>query len=301
MLWLSERIAAKRIAAFSRVNSVLSVFNFVKAVDAFVLLETPLPRLKVGTPAEPLLDVHQVAPIENEEEVGKDERVVSHAFGRLIGIDRLAPDIIAEDFFDHNASKACFVVYRRAAAGNDILKGFLVVQPPKTGVDDAFSFNHYYSDGIGNDRETRGFIISLAHRYYFIGASGKMGKRKRDGSSSRPLLNEGMKFLVLDRKMQAQQGSMWGGLFLSHDRLFTPIAGRCVLIRSKFEHSQDVHVGPVVGELQKDIQTNCDVPGPLEKHMAGILLAIDNSYEPLVTCGGDQKLMGPLTITPPIA
>jgi hypothetical protein len=294
LLWLSETIADNQIPPLSRINGMLSIFNFVSAVEAFIADETPLPKLKVGTTDAPLLAAHQLPPSREADQIAEGERNVSRFLGRLIGVENLAPDVINNDFFQHNPSKACFVLYRLGVE-NDVIKGFLVIQPPKTGNDDAYSFNHYYSDGI-NDRETRGFVLSVAQRHYFVGASGYKAVAKR------PLLNEGMKFMVIDRNTRAQQGLMWGALFLSHDGAFKPIAGRCILIRSKFDHSRHADIGPVRGDLRADIEKYCDVePGVLEQHMERILLAIDNSYEPSRSKGGDQNLMGPLTIVPPIA
>ena len=302
LLWLSEQIAAKRVLAASRVHAILSIFNFVRAVEEWITDKIEMPRLNAGTPQDPLLAAHQVPPTREAELVAEDERNVSRSFGRLIGLERLAPEVIETDFFTNNPSQASFVLYRRSTNNNDIIKGFLVIQPPKTGNDDAFSFNHFYADGLGNDRETRGFVLSLAGRHYFIGATGNLHSGRPSEQTKRPLLNEGMKFLVVDRKMQAQKSSMWGALFLSNDGQFMPIAGRCILIRSKFDHSRDVKLGAVHGDLHTDIETYCHVePGLLEKHKDGILRAIDNSFEPRRAKGGDQSLMGPLTIVPPIA
>lgn len=300
LLWLSDQITDKRIQHSSRVYAMLSVFNFVRAIEDHINGQ-PLPQLKLGTPDEPLLAMHQVQPTEEAEQVSEDERNVSRSIGRLIGLDRIAPEVIQNDFFTDNPNQSCFVLYRRSTSENDIIKGFLVVQPPKTGQDDAYSFNHFYSDGIGNDRETRGFILSVAERHYFVGATGSLRSGRPEALPKRPLLNEGMKFLVVDRKLQAQKGSMWGALFLSNDNVFVPIAGRCILIRSKFEHSRDVKLGTVSGDLLDDIEMYCDVPRDvLTKHREGILRAIDNSFEPPRAKGGDKDLMGPLKIVPPI-
>lgn len=301
LLWLSEQIAAKEIQISSRVYPMLSVFNFVRAIEEHIAKKAELPQLTLGTPEAPLLAAHQIRPTPEAQQIAEDERNVSRSFGRLIGLDPIAPDVIQNDFFTDNPNQASFVLYRRSTIKNDIIKGFLVIQPPKTGSADAFSFNHFYRDGVGNDRETRGFILSVAQRHYFVGATGSLHSGRPSDVTKRPLLNEGMKFLVIDRKMQAQKSSMWGALFLSNDNLFMPIAGRCILIRSKFDHSRDVKLGPVTEALEKDIQTYCDVaPDVIAKHKDGILLAIDNSFEPSRAKGGDTQLMGPLTIVPPI-
>lgn len=301
LLWLSEQIAAKEIQISSRVYAMLSIFNFVRAIEEHITKRAPLPQLILGSPDAPLLAAHQIHPTPEAEQVAEDERNVSRSFGRLIGLDRIAPEIIQNDFFTDNPNQASFVLYRRSTINNDIIKGFLVIQPPKTGNDDAFSFNHFYRDGVGNDRETRGFILSVAQRHYFVGATGTMKSGRPEAKPKRPLLNEGMKFLVIDRAMQAQQSSMWGALFLSNDNLFKPIAGRCILIRSKYDHSTQVRLGPVIGDLHKDIESYCDVaPDVIAAHKDGILRAIDNSFEPSRAKGGDEELMGPLTIVPPI-
>lgn len=304
LVWLADRLHAGEFLRIAPIYDQLSVFNFADAIALFILEERPLPRLGVATPSAPLLGPLNDAPLSLEEQIAEDEKTVSQALGNLLGIDDLAPVAFERRFFRDGEQKACFVVYRHAARIEDsLIKGLLVIERPKTVENDCFSFTHFYSDNGPNSRKTRGFVLSISNRHYFVGGTGPTvleTKSRTQPSRPRGHFSDGMKLLVVDSNQQSANNHIWGGLFISHDRSYAPIAGRCVLIRSKFDWHDEVAIGLVpFTQLRADIAAHCDLDdATLEAELERIELAIDNSYEPGKPDSRTPDLRGPLTLVP---
>jgi hypothetical protein len=105
----------------------------------------------------------------------------------------------------------------------------------------AYSFTHFYRDALDAFRETRGLVLTLRQAHYLVGGGGDTNSEpayEKGQPRKRPPISQGIKCIAVERNLSAAQNNVWSGLFLSHAQGWKPIAGRCVLVRARYNTYQ---------------------------------------------------------------
>jgi hypothetical protein len=295
-IWLSKGSPPKDD---DRISTLLSICNPLRTLERiFETREEPGPLLPpLRDPSRPVLktDDH-LSPAERHLEV---ENAVIRGLTTLLGLEVVAPTSIREEFFRENEKKAFFLLYRRARRLDRVIKGFLVIDAPATNGAEAYTFKHFQKNTHGDLRATSGYVFALKQGYYFLGGtSGGDAHEPIEGETAEAAVSRRAEAIKLVAVKKRANDDLWAGLFLSHDRAFDPIAGRCVLVRSRVAQYQDADIEDCsVAEIErhlKDFATQSVLDrAALKGRLAdGIKKAINNAEEP----GGDKHLAGPLTI-----
>lgn len=314
VLWLAHEQDQEtpRFDANSMVLRLLAIFNPIATVTAHVLNGATPPRLGSPTQEQPLLP----PPRSEDDAEGKDlsyadiltaERLVSEGFVKILGVEDVAPNEVAKDFFIGSEEKACFLLYRRSSLDKEkVLKGFLVIQRPRVEGGVGYSFTHFYQDTRQAFRKTRGFVLALSKAHYFLGGTSKDTPSEEfvpGSSAGEPLHCQALKCIAVNRAQDSGRGLVWGGLFLSNGKDFEAIAGRCVLVRARHGDHQSANIEPInETDLETDLRDyGSPELGKLGKGTfytplaEGIRRAIDNANEP-----ANGFPSGPLTMLLPL-
>ncbi len=289
LLWLHREQHSGRVARFHkehRVSRLLSVFNPLNHLHLYIVQGRRLPefgRISVQSPAL------------TQDGVAAAKAILGHVAGT-------PPESPKSTLLTYGSSSLTYyMTYRRSQVDEYLIKGFLALSQPSVAAKAIHSFSYFYRNTADELRVTRGIVMNVGGYIYLFGGVGQ-ATEDTGGNSGHLLVDASgaMKVVVIDSRCHARSHHVWPGMFLSAGLELSPIAGRCVLVRTCFSSFQETGIGVLPpSKLREDLKNfaTAEALGPgdasAESLAAAIVRVSDNSQEP-----NDFSLQGPLTFAP---